>query len=84
MLHFAHFAHFGGAFRATAEIGDRGGSDRLCARARSFRLRCTTIPPARRRQLCRGLVVQRYRTVLFVAMSRAILSTMSTNFITYC
>jgi hypothetical protein len=25
--------------------------------------------PARRRQLCRGLVVQRYRTVLFVGMS---------------
>jgi hypothetical protein len=26
-------------------------------------------PPARRRHLCRGLVVQRYRTVLFVGMS---------------
>jgi hypothetical protein len=83
MLHFAHFAHFGGAFRATAEIGDRGGSDRLCARA-IFPIALHDYPPARLRQLCRGLVVQRYRIVLFVAMSRAILSAMSTNFITYC
>jgi hypothetical protein len=57
----------------------------VCARARAiFSIALHDYPPARRRQLCRGLVVQRYRTVLFVAMSRAILSTMSTNFITYC